>query len=803
MMTEYELENYLEKHKVSEAGRDYVRLTRDSDPSRLVGEYAISNVCTGFPSTKMGWTIQAESSTGELAYVIECEYDTKVIEIWDQIPPVSVNRTYKNGSVRAGSYTADYLVLTEDGPLIVEIKLKDSLQKLVKKKPKDWECTENGYIYRPAHETFSNLSLKYQVKNASEINPIRTANLKLLLSARDTPPESQTPIKGAIQKALSTNAWMRLSDLCDQVGIIDHTPILKFIDDGLLHCSLEDELLSQPESAWIATTAELITLSREIRSKESIPFFGFDSNKKVEIIHAPTKLQADRALNILEKIKNGESGRSIRRWKRKVKEGEKKGLSPFSSVLPQSHLQGNRSLRINPVCINLLEKFIKKYYANPKRLRPKKAYALYKKVAERVHPEHPPISRPTFNKYIQFYNQTEIALGRGGKRAANASAEPSPVDTRELKATLPFELGSLDHYLLDQECFLFTIHGKTYTARPWLTVLIDVFSGAVLASWLSFRQPSTRACAMVIRQCVRKHSRLPSRIIVDRGAEFTSVYFSALMAHYGIMLSLRPASHPRYGSEVERFFEAYKTQWLGFQHGNLVDYVESRSVSSSHTARNTAALTIKETLLDLQQYIEWRNGSLIGVRPCSSIELLNTGIQKYSCIGRSVEENEEFIIQTAVDVRSYTIDRSRGIHIDDLHYWDPSLSYLASRRRPAEVRLEPEDPYRVYALVKGEWATCYANGETQFKAKSSLEQLAESIRILDGRSARDAAKEYSEGVLIEQQLDKEENRTPQDQEPNLYLDSPSQAKITTNSIFAEINELAANPLTSSKWRIAQ
>lgn len=93
---------------------------------------------------------------------------------------------------------------------------------------------------------------------------------------------------------------------------------------------------------------------------------------------------------------------------------------------------------------------------------------------------------------------------------------------------------------------------------------------------------------------------------------------------------------------------------------------------------------------------------------------------------------------------------------DDLHYWHPSLPYLAARRRPAEVRLEPEDPYRVYALVNKDWLTCLANGEMQFRTKSDIERQAESIRILDRRKARTEAKADADEILIKLLIEKDE-----------------------------------------------
>lgn len=800
MLSDKQIEEYFDKHNVSHAGREYIQLTRQSEPSRLVGENANDNVSTSYPSYKMGHSIQAESTTGELAFSIECEYDINVMEYWDQPQPISVDRTYKNGTVRAGSYIPDYLILTNKGPAIIQVKLDESLKELHKNNPEDWHKDGDHYHYRPATKAFKKFGLNHQIVNASKINSIRTANRKLLLSSRQAPDTPSIELRNNIQKALSKNSWLNLFELGKKIGIEDLTPILKLIDAGDLNFSLDTELLAYPESTQIALTQEMIDVCREVtnRSKPTLP--EAVANKHIDLMIAPTKLQAERAINIIARIKSGENSRSIRRWKQKISEGEKIGLTPFASVLPKTHLQGNRSFRLNEKCVAFIEKFIKDNLSTTKRLLPTKAYALYKNQAKKDHPELKPVSRQTFRKYIDFHDQVSIARGRGGRRAANAATPPSPIGFREIKPILPFELCSMDHYLLDQECIVLTSNGSTYTQRPWITALVDVASGAVLAVWISLRNPSARSCAMAIRQCVRNHGRLPSRIIVDHGAEFLAVYFYSLLAHYGIALSLRPTSHPRYGSEVERFFGAYRSQWLNFRPGNYVSYNESRAVSSSHSPKKDDLLTIEDTIKELNAYIEWRNATIIGVRHNTPIEILQSSIRQFSCLGRLVEENEAFVIQTAVDERSYTIDSSRGIHIDGLRYWHPSLSFLAARRRPAEVRLEPEDPYRIYARVKDEWVICLSGGETQFRAKDRVSQLAESIRILDSRTLRDKAKEDAESILIDVLLENRNQESCLTKPDKKDLPQHNPTNESVHSIFDEVAHSLPKPLTTKKWR---
>jgi putative transposase len=50
--------------------------------------------------------------------------------------------------------------------------------------------------------------------------------------------------------------------------------------------------------------------------------------------------------------------------------------------------------------------------------------------------------------------------------------------------------------------------------------MVDAYSGEVLANWLSYKSPSRESCAMVVRDCVSRHRKLPEVLVVDGGGEF-------------------------------------------------------------------------------------------------------------------------------------------------------------------------------------------------------------------------------------------------------------------------------------------
>ena len=84
----------------------------------------------------------------------------------------------------------------------------------------------------------------------------------------------------------------------------------------------------------------------------------------------------------------------------------------------------------------------------------------------------------------------------------------------------PFEIGHIDHTELDVE----SVCSRTgrVLGRTWMTLLTDAFSRRILALYLTFDPPSYRSCIMVLRECVRRHSRLPQIVVVDGAVSFTA-----------------------------------------------------------------------------------------------------------------------------------------------------------------------------------------------------------------------------------------------------------------------------------------
>ncbi len=604
MLSEIEYKKYIIcEHQLSRQARDYITKVRRSEASRMVGTHARRNLSSWIPSTIMNRTLSIESRSAEFAFVILGTFLNWFMEAWDQTEPEKIYKTNKKGVRYFGSYTPDFLILTKDGPVIIEVKLRDEVNELIKSNPDDWKRLESGEaVYVPAKERFKELGLEFKVFEYDSSMRFQVANISLILSSREAQPYS-TDLVSEVTKAFKKSFCWVLSDLKDKLGLTSYTHLVQLIDNGVLKVDLKNQLITQSESCVVARTEELLEQSKDLFYRKQIYKDGLISSVALTVM--PSERAAQAALDKMKAIQNGSKGRSVRRWKEQKREGMKQSLTEFQALLPSYYLKGNRSRKINNVVYEQLINYLYEDHVPASGLSIYRSYIKYKSMASDVHPLYDPVCRKTFTRHLHQIPAEVIAFGRGGKRMANAVAAPSDPLKRGLKAQVSWERAAIDHYLADIYLIYYSVDGKVYVERPWVTAMIDLCSSIVLAVSISFLSPSRRSVAKVIRECVRNYGKLPREIIVDRGSEFRSVYYSSLLAHFEIINTLRPSGHSRYGGEVEGLFGEFKKQWLSQRDGNLADYKEARSVDGKKSPKKSAILSPKDFYRELIAFCSW------------------------------------------------------------------------------------------------------------------------------------------------------------------------------------------------------
>ncbi len=795
MLSDQQFREYVRAHELCDSAVRYIEEVRTSEPSRMVGVGAKSNVVSFVPSRKMNFTISTESRAPERAFLLISEFDDRVVEIWDQPRPILIHRTDVNGRKINRWYTPDFLILTESGPVIIEVKSRHHIEILLKRYPSDWVHSEaNFFNYVPAEKAFSRIGLNFKVFVYSNELRYLVNNIELLQQSRGFLLTINEP---KLDRLFMDSFVWSLYDLKQAMQLESYLDLVALIDRGKLHIDLDHHLLSEPKGCLVVRDARLLKEAKDLldRGKLADPLVQHG----VGFAFMPSEEYAQDVLCKIEKINSGVSHRSIRRWKQLIKDGGAQGLTPFQALISKKFLSGNRIRRLPDSVISFLEHHIRKNYINAQGLSIYRSYIIYRVDAMEHHANFAPVAWETYRQHIHRLPAGMVAGGRGGHRAANKASEPTDPAERILKPDLPWRMASIDHYLADIYLVFFSDDGTVWVLRPWLTAMVDNFSGEVLGFAVSFQPPSRKSVCKVIRDCVCRHGKLPRELIVDRGSEFKSVYFASLMAHYDCIYTLRPSAYPEYGSEVERLFGEFKEQWLSQRKGNLADYKEVRSVDGAFHPKKYAVLTPYDFYREFEAFCEWRRHKPRGIAVESMSDRFNILSHEYPFVSINVAFDDEFLLATAVETDSYSIDFNRGIHIGPLHYWSPKLGQLRGKKSSTEVRFDPENPHLIYARVNNHWEVCLTSHANRFSALDPISQKIEMLRVVESRNSKSLVARSADEELVRKirlmDLSSENN-----QSPSKIIELPlSDDQSVGDDIFSSILSAKIIPLETSNW----
>lgn len=784
-----DLQRYLTKHKLTLEARRYIE-EASCGPSRNPGHGPSTAVAGEYQSEKMGVCVNAESNL-EFSFAILLDFDDGVIAFYEQPPEVDCIRTNIRGTTRLRGYTPDFVVLGSRGPCVIEVKPEEQIIKRLQKPTAEWIKRDGVIIDLPAERAFMQMGLPHRVVSEADIGGVLVANCKLLLRGRhggsDAP---NSEFVSRCKKIISEERLCSLARLAEQLGTKDLSPFLYMIATKSLCVDLSQALLSRPETCLVSADRYLLNGDTYEAWRASTTS---DPSQSAQF---PVGKHLQRCLDALEALRSGGQCRSQRRWAAKIRKGKANGVGPLLAIAPNYDKSGNRNPGRPPVVLAFCENVIRDCWVGAKKPTPAALYREYRAAAVEWHPELVPLSRVTFKKILKKL-EGELARARSGNRAANALSPPVPISDRYLRADRPFQLAAADHYLCNLHCILMYANGIKYAQRPWLTVLRDCATNMVLAVWISFRSPSKRSCALVMRQCLREHGRLPEAIIVDNGSDFRSVYFSAFLAHCGVDLRFRPSGNPKYGSEAERYFHQFQSLWLSNRPGHCGSIEEVRTISGAQRPEKLACMTLDQFYSEVTTFNGWINQYCAGSASASPNVLHARGLEQFECSGQKISHDMDFLIASSVDEVGYTFDPQRGLHIGAHFYYHPALLTQTGRVvKQIPARLDPEDPFQCYVYVNSSWVVCLASLATSNRLRGPLERAVEAIIETDGDDLRKLARQDAELDLVRRMWSCDEHLSSATEEVNVAVPI---SKPPDDDPFSALTDREIGPIKMGVW----
>ncbi len=267
----------------------------------------------------------------------------------------------------------------------------------------------------------------------------------------------------------------------------------------------------------------------------------------------------------------------------------------------------------------------------------------------------------------------------------------------------------------------------TPLGRPWATFLMDAYSRRLLAFYLTFDPPSYRSCMMVIRECVRRHTRFPQTIVVDGGKEFASTYFETLLARYKCTKKTRPGSKPRFGSVCERLFGTSHSTFIHHLEGNTQLMRQPRQVTRSLQPRQRAQWTLEALWLRLGEWAYEVYDTLehpaLGQSPraCFTHGMAQSGLRPHRLVAFN-QEFQIFSLPTTAKGQAM-IQPNLGVKINYIYYWAEDFRDPQLEQTLVPVRYDPFNLGLAYAYVKGRWVQVVSEHYAALRGRSERELM--------------------------------------------------------------------------------
>ncbi len=447
------------------------------------------------------------------------------------------------------------------------------------------------------------------------------------------------------------------------------------------------------------------------------------------------------------------SDRSIRAWRAIVRDRGAELGNEFAALIPRVKDRGNRRQKIDPKARELMREVITGEVMGPQCSGYFIAWGMLTTKCGLAGVRTP--SFRTFAAEIARLNSpVELKCAREGEKAAYGDEIPY----LRLERTTPkhgcrdFDVAHIDHTEMDLQ-FVDENHGRRMK-KAWLTVLIDAYTRVVLAWVILFDEPSYRSCMLVIRDCVRRHNRFPKTVVADQGKEFKGKYFETLLAYMGSHKRMRPASKPRFGSIIERFFGKSNTEFIHALTGNNQALQSPRSMSPTHDPRDLAIWNLRAFREAFEGFLSscYHNVEhpALGVSPAVAMEVARQ--QSGARAHMLIPYDRNFVIATMPSGVSDTakVQSDLSFKVNCIEYFSERLAIHAGR--DLDVKYDPFDVSHAFVQAPGgEWIEAYSSFADQLVGRSEKEIAAISTEIneLNSRTGqRDADRARALGDYI-------------------------------------------------------
>lgn len=360
------------------------------------------------------------------------------------------------------------------------------------------------------------------------------------------------------------------------------------------------------------------------------------------------------------------------------------------------------------------------------------------------------------------------------KQGADLTNQKYQARPGKKKTFRPLEWVQMDHTLVD--VILLADNRRDIIGRPWLTVLIDVYTRVVLGYYISLHAPSavTVACALT-HAVLAKNSfvkklglepddypyyGVPTALHMDNAVEFTSPKLRLGCDSFGIDTVYRPMGKKHYGGHIERFIGTMMTSKVHFLKGTTMSNAVARRKLESE----------KQATMTFSDFASWFAREIIVYHSTVHEETKKSPHQAWKDYF-SLKGGHPFPARVSdpLQFKLYfmpeetRVINGQGIEFHGQKYWDPVLSRFVGTKN-VTIKYDPYLSENIWVKLDGEFypiglsdLTLTAPNYEEYRA-AKIYRIAVNAGAIIHPSGKRAYREKQEIARESERLTKRERR---------------------------------------------
>ncbi len=692
----------------------------------------------------MGFTQDYESFRAERLHLLVLERDPDVLECFAQAPPIRLEYTTQHGKrrVNKSDHKADVLVLRKTRVELVEVKPKSVLQKSFEDGSTRFALVEGRWTSPPGEAWATPRGLHYIVWSPEDVPGLLPQNFDFLDPLVKMPLNEIYPGDVAsILRPVAETPGITLQDLESQLTKSQALAVQWLIGNNLLYCDLERTLLAEKHRAQLFIDQPTARIFEAVgggsRGGENSGVAPQGKNSLVtERLRNLAPQYRELMVQRLEWSKDGlkdwpVSDRHRRRMKRRMRVEERAGNSPLMGLLPSVSARGNYNRRIPKEVEDAVRGIINEKYASQASPVPIQVWHLARTDLKKRGLYVP--GTKWFYKFLPTVRTLAMEEERRGTKAVyfDAFVGTGIAGVSDTAGAHPFDRVHIDHTQL--EITVIDEESGMCLERPWLSLMIDAYTGHVVAHYLSFSHPSVDSLIMIFRKLVHRYQTIPFKVVSDNGTEFYSTWYELLLASTRAELVRRPPSKPRFGAIVERMFGIINSTLLYSLLGNTQRLRRARELMAKDHPKKDAIWTLAALEEALDGLVKLRGERLIPHLGRSAVVCIDSYLKDdpRSAL-RYQKYDHDFYLRTLLESPKGTVrvQRGYGVKFRGVYYSNFELEHMAN----ADLRMlyDPEDVGTIQLSIDGHWVPAESKHREKLQYYS-FRELARFSKIFSRR----------------------------------------------------------------------